>query len=358
MSGLREALRRLAEREDLGYELSRAASLELPDQAVGEGVIGAFLMGLRVKGETREEVWGCASALRDLATPVSLGGVGCVDICGTGGDHSGSLNLSTMAALVVAAAGVPVAKHGNRSVTSKCGSADLLEAWGVELATDAAAVGPLLAREHFAFLFAPVFHPATARVVPVRRSLGVPTLFNLLGPVSNPCRPVGQVVGVATPDRAETLAWTAARLGSRCTLAVCGADNTDELVTHADNLLVWAEGDSLHTERVDFADHGVPRSTPADISGGTPQENARVSEALLRGADNDSAAAWTVAVNAAALLRVCHRVLPWLGSLPADSAAVRADSWPAALEIARSVLQSGAAWQLVERLRARLPTPA
>lgn len=333
MTGLQTALHLLSQGCSLSFEQARQAVKELAADNAREAQIGGFLMGLRVKGETREEIWGCAAALREMARSVDASGLRCVDSCGTGGDGSCTLNLSTLAAMVGATAGLCVAKHGNRSVTSQCGSADFVEALGLPMQETPEAAEEALRQKKFAFLFAPFFHPATARVSQARRSLGVRTIFNLLGPLTNPCSPVAQVIGVPEPRWCEPIAWVAGQLGVERALVVCGHGGVDELVLHGSNQMCWVENGQLSSFRLDPQELGLKHTSLDSLKGGEPEENARISERILQGEEHPAAAA--VALNAAALLRV--------GGLAAD--------WPEALAWSQDLLRSGMVWKWVESLR-------
>ena len=245
---------------------------------------GAVLAALRVRGETATEIGAFARAMQRLArVPGIRSGAPLLDIVGTGGDGSGSLNLSTGAGLLAAAAGARVAKHGNRAVSSRCGSADVLEALGLSMSPEA--VGVTLERTGFAFLYAPAFHPAMRHIAPIRRTLGVRTVFNLVGPVANPARPSAILLGAYRPQTARLLAQVLAlpESGVRRAFVVCGADNWDE-PTPVGPFLCCEVADSKVTERrIDPLDYGVPRCTPADLAGGDHRHNAARLRAILGG---------------------------------------------------------------------------
>lgn len=307
--------------------------MELASESSREAQIGAFLMALRVKGESREEIWGCAAALRDMARPVDTSGLHCVDTCGTGGDGSSTLNLSTLAAFVGAAAGLCVAKHGNRSVTSQCGSADFVEALGLPLQENPEAVRKALDEKGFAFLFAPFFHSATARVSQVRRSLGIRTLFNLLGPLTNPCRPKAQVIGVPEPRWCQPVAWVAGQLGIERALVVCGHGGVDELVLHGPNQICQVEHGEITSFRLEPSELGLETVPLEALRGGNPEFNAALSRQILQGEPHPASNA--VALNAAALLKV--------GGLTSE--------WKEALTLSQDLLRSGVVWNWLQALR-------
>src|SRR5437667_1582953 len=228
-SPLAHAIAALANRQSLSERHTTDVFAAVMRGEATPAQIGALLMGLRVKGETPEEVAGAARALRDAMVRVVANGPHLVDTCGTGGGAVGTFNISTAAAFVAAGAGATVAKHGNRSFTSKCGSADVLEALGVTIALDAGAAARVLREACVTFLFAPNFHPAMKHVGPVRRELGVPSVMNLVGPLANPAGARRQVLGVADPERVALMAEALARLGAEHALVVHGRIGMDEV---------------------------------------------------------------------------------------------------------------------------------
>jgi anthranilate phosphoribosyltransferase len=265
--------------------------------------VGGLLMALRTKGETVEEIEGLADTMLGFANPV-VPPVPVVDTCGTGGDRSGTFNISTVAALVVAGAGVPVAKHGNRAASSICGSADLLEALGVRIDLDATGVERCLAEAGIAFIFAPVFHPAMGHAGPVRRELRVPTVFNFLGPLTNPARPFAQVVGVSDERMLPLLAQVLARRGTRARL-FRALDGLDELTTTGPSLVFDVQDGELRESMLDPADLGLSRSEVGDLRGGDPEASAAIAHAILRGETGPRRD--VVLLNAAAALEVSGR---------------------------------------------------
>jgi len=260
--------------------------------------VAGFAIALRAKGETPAEVTGLVEVMLDEAAEVAVPGR-VVDTCGTGGDRAGTVNISTMAALVVAGAGVPVVKHGNRAASSACGSADLLEELGVVVDLPPAAVGPCLAQAGIAFCFAPVFHPGMRHAAVPRRDLGVPTVFNVLGPLTNPARPAAQAVGVSDARLAPVMAGVLAARGTTA-LVFRGDDGLDELTTTAPST-VWVVADGrVAEERFDPADLGIARARLEDLRGGDATRNAAAARDVLAGAA--SAARDAVLLNAAAAL--------------------------------------------------------
>ena len=243
--------------------------------------VAGFVVALRAKGETPDEVAGLVSVMLEHAAPVTVSGR-VVDTCGTGGDRSNTVNLSTMAALVVAGAGVPVVKHGNRAASSACGSADLLEALGVVVDLPPAAVGPCLAEAGIAFCFAPVFHPGMRHAAVPRRDLGVPTVFNVLGPLTNPARPAAQAVGVSDRRLAPVMAGVLAQRGADA-LVFRGDDGLDELTTTGTSTVWVVQGGTVLETTFDPASLGVARASLEQLRGADAPYNAGVARAMLAG---------------------------------------------------------------------------
>jgi len=243
--------------------------------------IGGFAIALRAKGETAAEIAGLAKAMLTHARRVHVAGRA-VDIVGTGGDRSGSVNISTMAALVVAAAGVPVVKHGNRAASSKAGAADVLEALGIAIDLPPEGVRRSVAELGIGFCFAPVFHPGFRHAGPTRSELGVPTTFNLLGPLTNPAQPGAGLVGCAYPDKTEVLARVFARRGATV-LVVRGDDGLDEITTTTTSSVWVVSGGEVRAERFDPSTLDIPRAVPEDLRGGDAMANAEVVRDLVAG---------------------------------------------------------------------------
>jgi anthranilate phosphoribosyltransferase len=279
-------LERLLRRQDLAEADAARLLRALTDEALPPALAGAVLAALRTKGETAAEVRGFAGAMRQLARPVTLpAGVPAADVVGTGGDNSGSFNISTGAALLAAACGVPVVKHGNRSVSSKSGSADVLEAIGVPLARDADEALASLHGCGFAFLFAPNFHPAMKAVAPVRRALGARTVFNLLGPLTNPAAPPFALVGAFDVAAARLMADALAGLPVERCFVVHGEPGWDEATPVGPFTLFDVRPGAVRRQRRDPARYGIAPCRPEDLAGGDATANARALEAVLRGAD-------------------------------------------------------------------------
>ncbi|HTG48487.1 MAG TPA: anthranilate phosphoribosyltransferase, partial [Actinomycetota bacterium] len=274
-------LTRLSRRENLETDEAAAAMRDVMAGEATQAQIGAFLLGLRTKGETADEIDGLAATMLAFANPVEPPEP-VIDTCGTGGDRSGTFNISTISALVVAGAGVPVAKHGNRAATSNCGSADLLEALGVKIDLDARGVRRCLDEAGVAFMFAPNFHPAMAHAGPVRRELGVPTVFNFLGPLTNPARPHAQVVGVSDERMLPMMAEVLARRGIRARL-FRGEDGLDELTTTGLSTVYDVKNGSVRETHLDPTRFGLPRAKARDLVGGDAQTSAEIARQILDG---------------------------------------------------------------------------
>jgi anthranilate phosphoribosyltransferase len=328
-------LERLLRREDLPQADAAALMRALADESQPPALAGAVLAALRTKGETAEEVRGFASAMRELARPVPLpAGVEAADVVGTGGDNSGSFNISTGTALLAAACGVPVVKHGNRSVSSQSGSADVLEALGVPLARDAAEAQACLRDCGFAFLFAPNFHPAMKTVAPVRRALGVRTVFNVLGPLTNPAAPPFALVGAFSLPAARLMADALAGLPVRRCFVVHGEPGWDEATPVGPFTVFDVRQGVVRRQRRNPAQYGIVPCQPADLAGGDAGTNARALEAVLRGAD-----------------RGPHRDALVLGAGLVLDLTGRARGLRRGIALARRVVDSGTAAAVLDRLR-------
>jgi len=331
-------LQRLIEAQDLDGGEFQGFLGEVMDGRRDSAEIAGVLVALRAKGETATEVAAAARAMRErsLTIPVTDRHRS-VDTCGTGGDGADTVNISTAAALLAAACGLPVAKHGNRSVSSRCGSADVLEALGVRLDLDPVALARLHDELGIAFLFAPRLHPAMGAVMPVRRALGVRTIFNLLGPLTNPAGVERQVVGVWGADVQSLVADALAELGAVHALVVHSDDGLDEIsVLAPSTVMEVVDGAVVDSWRVDPDELGVLAHDPASLGGGTVDENADRLRVILGGKE-DSAASEAVAVNAAAALLV--------GGVVTDL--------QSGFELSRATLATGAAFECLERLAER-----
>ena len=331
-------LNKLLAGEDIEPHVMEAFVGLVMDGALADVVVSAVLAALRAKGESGAEVAAAARAMRVRAVAVPVRNPEkSVDTCGTGGDGAETINLSTSAALLVAAADVPVAKHGNRSVSSRCGSADVLEAAGVCLDLSPEAMATLHDEVGIAFLFAPRLHPAMKAVMPVRRTLGVRTVFNLLGPLTNPAGVERQVIGVWGSDVQELMAAALAELGARHALVVHSDDGLDEISVCAPTSIVEVrDGGIVDRWRLDPTEFGIEVTDPASLKGGDVGENLRRMRAIL-GGEEASSAADAVALNAGAALYV------------AGEAADVEDGFRRASEVRRS----GAALERLERWAGR-----
>jgi len=279
---IKEVIGRLVAGENLTEAESEAAMNEIMSGEATAAQIAAFMTALRVKGETAAELTGCARAMRRHATAVNTVHQEVLDTCGTGGDRSGTFNISTAAAFVVAGAGVPVAKHGNRSVTSQSGSADVLEELGVNIDLDAPQVSHCLDAIGIGFLFAPKLHPAMRHAVGPRRELGIRSIFNLLGPLTNPAGARYQLLGVYAPELTELVAETLLRLGTRRALVVHGA-GMDEITLAGPTKVTEVQEGGIRTYTVNPEEFGLALCPPEALRGGTPAENAALIAAVLRG---------------------------------------------------------------------------
>ena len=310
LGGWRGVLATLTAGGDLSTDEAAAAMAEIFAGGASPAQIAAFIVALRMKGETLAEMTGLVRAMLEVAEPVPLDEAlraRLVDTCGTGGDRSGTINVSTIAAFVVAGAGVPVAKHGNRAASSRAGSADVLEALGVRIDLGPDGVARCLAEAGIGFCFAPRFHPAMRHAGPVRRELGVTTVFNFLGPLANPTRPPHQVVGVSDGRMALRMAGVLAAIGATRALVVHGSDGLDELTTTGPSTVVWQEGGEARTSTIDPAALGLAPATREQLAGGDAVANAASLRAVLSGAAGAhrdiavlNAAAGLVAAGAAA----------------------------------------------------------
>ena len=311
-----------------GESLSSDQAAQVMEQIMsGEATpaqFGAFVTALRIKGETVDEITGMAQVMRDRSLHVTVDGT-LVDTCGTGGDGSRSFNISTTAAFVVAGAGVKVAKHGNRAMSGSTGSADLLESLGVNIALSPESVARCLDEVGFGFMFAQGFHPSMRFAAGPRREIGIRTVFNILGPLTNPAGAERQVIGVADPGMAERMAYVLGRLGSRKALVVHGSDGMDELTVTGPSTVWQMEGGSVETFEVTPEGLGLVRSDATAIQASGPEDSARIAESVLSG--DAGPARDVVLLNASAAL----------------VAADRADTLVAGIELAADSIDSGGA---------------
>jgi len=325
-------IEKLQRRQDLSVDEAAAAMTEIMEGRAVPAQIAGLLIALAMKGERPAEVVGLARVMRAKATPLSRPAGEVFDTCGTGGDRAHTFNVSTVAALVVAACGVRVAKHGNRSVSSRCGSADLFEALGVNIAAPPANVERCLHEAGIAFFFAPTFHPSMRHAGPTRKELGVRTAFNLLGPLTNPAGAARQLVGVPRPELTELVARSLGLLGSARAWVVHGADGLDEISTTGYTKISEYRDGAVNTFYLHPADVGLSKASPEGLRGGDAADNARTARAVLAG--EDGAARDIVLLNAGASLLIA-------GAVPSVRDGIAA---------AARAIDSGAARDRLERL--------
>ncbi len=280
---MKNILNKLCGKGHLSREEAKSAMAAIMDGEVTPAQIGAFLVALKMKGETADEIYGCAEAMRERAERVRTVRTGLTDTCGTGGDGQGTFNISTVAALVAAGAGLPVAKHGNRSVSGLCGSADVLEALGVKVDLTPAQMGECLDEVGIALLYAPVLHRAMRHAAGPRRELGIRSVFNLLGPLTNPAGARRQVMGVYAPDLVKMMAEVLLLLGTEHALVVHGADGSDELTLCGETLLCEVRNKTVACRTVVPEEAGLTRAPAKALKGGGPLHNARHAMSVLKG---------------------------------------------------------------------------
>lgn len=325
-------LEKLQRRQDLTLDEAAAAMDEIMEGRAQPAQIAGLLIGLAMKGERPAEIVGLAQTMRARATKLSRTHHPVFDTCGTGGDRAHTFNVSTVAALVLAACGVKVAKHGNRSVSSRCGSADLFEALGVNVTAPPDVVERCLDEAGIAFFFAPTFHPSMRHAAPTRRELGVRTAFNLLGPLTNPAGASRQLVGVPRPELTELVARSLALLGSERAWVVHGADGLDEISTTGYTKVSECRSGAVNTFYVHPSDFKLTKAAPASLRGGDAGENAAIARAVLsgeRGPQRD-----IVLLNAAASLLIAGEV----------------DTIPDGIARAEAALDEGRAAAVLEQL--------
>ncbi len=329
---IQEAIALATQGKDLTRAQAAEAMRDLMSGAATPAQIGGFLVALRMKGESVREITGFAETMRSMATPIDTSRRPLVDTCGTGGDHSGTFNVSTTAAFVVAGAGIAVAKHGNRSATSKCGSADVLEALGVNIDASPACVGRCIDDVGIGFLFARALHSAMKHVAAPRQELKVRTVFNILGPLTNPARACGQVMGVFDAALVEPLARVLLSLGTRHAFVVAGSDGLDELTLDGASTVAETIAGEVKAYEISPGDFGLSRAGREAILGGDAEANARLLRNVLEGRKGPHRD--IVLLNAAAAIRA--------GKDDAD--------WKEAIGLAEKAIDSGAALTKLEAL--------
>lgn len=329
---IKEAINLIIQNVSLSEAEMAECMTEIMEGKATDAQIGAFLTALRIKGETVEEITGAARVMRAKATKIKAP-EGVIDTCGTGGDMSGTFNISTSVALVVAALGIPVAKHGNRSVSSMSGSTDVLEALGIKADLSPEKVERCLFETNFGFLFAPLFHPAMKYAVGPRREIGVRTIFNILGPLTNPANAKRQVVGVFTSRLTEPLASVLANLGAEDAMVVYGEDGLDEITISDGTRISRYQNGNIETYYITPEDYGIQRADKEELTGGAKEENARITLAVLEGEFGPKRD--IVVLNSAAAILVSGR----------------AESLSTAKEMAEESIDSGDAMQKLKEIR-------
>ncbi len=329
---IKDAIATLADRASLSEKESEEVMSQIMDGAATSSQIAAYLMGLRMKGETVEEIAGSVRAMRARATKIRVGDGMVVDTCGTGGDCAHTFNISSAAAFVVAGAGVTVAKHGNRSVSSKCGSADVLSALGVTIDLPAERVADCVNEVGIGFLFAPLYHSAMKHCAGVRQEMGIRTLLNILGPLTNPAGATIQVLGVFDGGLTELLAKTLLHLGTQHCFIVHGMDGLDEMTVTDRTRVSEGKAGVVSSYTIDPAEFGVARARLKDLAGGTPDDNARIVREVLLGKKGPK------------------RDVVCLNAAPAFVATGKATTLQEGFQLAGRVIDSGEAMEKLEKL--------
>jgi anthranilate phosphoribosyltransferase len=330
---IQQAIRQAIDGQHLSREEARRVMEQIMSGSATDAQIGAFLVALRCKGETVAEIAGCAQAMRQQATPIPTCRRNVIDTCGTGGDGAGTFNISTTAAFVAAGAGLCVAKHGNRAISSRCGSADVLQTLGVNIEAGPEKVGQCLDEVGIGFLFAPLLHSAMKHAIGPRREIAVRTVFNILGPLTNPAGAPRQLMGVYAPELTDRLAYVLLELGSERALVVHGRDGLDEITSTGPTQVSELRDGKVLTWEIHPADFGLDTAPREALQGGDPQENARILLEVLGGREGPPRN--VVLLNAAAAIVA--------GGL--------ADRLEQGLEQARAAIDTGAARQTLENLK-------
>ncbi|MHC4249356.1 MAG: anthranilate phosphoribosyltransferase [Planctomycetota bacterium] len=328
MPTLKDVLPRVIEGQDLSREDAAAAMDSIMSGGATPAQIGAFLVAMRLKGETTDEIAGCAEVMRKHATKINVTG-DVIDTCGTGGDSSGTFNISTAAAFVAAGAGAKVAKHGNRSVSSNSGSADVLKTLGVKIDCPVPVVERCIEEARIGFLFAPMLHAAMKHAIGPRREIGVRTVFNILGPLTNPAGAKRQLMGVFSRDLTEKLAEVLAALGAESALVVAGDDGLDELSTTGPTTVSWVASGKVKTETLDAEKLGLPRAGLGDLRVEGPEESAEVIKNVLGG--EKGPARDIVVLNAAGALMAADTSQDWKHALATAAESIDSGRAKAAL---------------------------
>jgi len=329
---IKESINMLINNINLSETETAECMSEIMEGRATDAQIGAFLTALRIKGETIDEITGAARIMREKAARIKAP-EGVLDTCGTGGDMSHTFNVSTTVAIVVAAAGIPVAKHGNRSVSSKSGSADVLEALGIKIDLQPEKVEKCLFETGFGFLFAPLFHPAMKFAIGPRREMGIRTIFNILGPITNPASAKRQILGVFSSNLTETLAAVLGNLGAEDAMVVHGEDGLDEItITDGTRVSRFSKG-KVETQYLSPEDFGLDRGRREDLLGGDKEENAKIFLEILRGEKGPK------------------RDIVLINSAAAITVAGKTDDLRIALETAKDAIDSGRALKKLEAVK-------
>jgi anthranilate phosphoribosyltransferase len=329
---IKHSIAKLAERVNLTEKEAEESMAEIMDGAVPSAQIAAYLMGLRMKGETVEEIAGSVRAMRSRAIRIRVADPFVVDTCGTGGDGAQTFNISTTTAFVVAGAGITVAKHGNRSVSSKCGSADLLAALGVNIDQPVDSVADCVNEVGIGFFFAPLYHKAMKHCAGVRQDLGIRTLLNILGPLTNPAGATVQVLGVFDGNLTELMAKVLVHLGSQHCFIVHGLDGLDEMTVTDRTRVSEGKAGVVSNYWIDPADFSITRAHPKELTGGTPDDNARIARDILLGKKGPK------------------RDVVCLNAAPAFVAAGKVKTLQEGYRLAGRIIDSGAAMEKLEKL--------
>jgi anthranilate phosphoribosyltransferase len=324
---------KLVEQQSLTEEEAAQAMRQIMEGDATPAQIAAFLIALRMKGESIDEITGCARVMREKVIRIRASYPNVIDTCGTGGDGSQTFNISTTAAFVVAGAGVPVAKHGNRAMSSRCGSADLLQALGVAIELSPEAAEACLAEVGITFLFAPMFHSAMRHAIGPRREIGVRTIFNILGPLTNPAGAKQQIVGVSRKELAEPMARVLRNLGSTRAFVVHGADGLDEITTMGETHVTALDAGKILSYSIRPEQFGIRRAPPGALAGGEARQNAAITMGILEGKHGP------------------HRDVVLLNAAAALVVAGAAPDMRRGLELAAQAIDSGAALVKLQRLQ-------
>ncbi|MCM1157812.1 MAG: anthranilate phosphoribosyltransferase [Bacteroidales bacterium] len=326
-----EAIKKLVEGQDLTYDEALECMNEIFGGEATEIQISAYLTALRMKGETVDEISASARGMRNYAVPLEHDGLEVLEIVGTGGDEANSFNISTTSGLVAAAVGIPIAKHGNRSVSSSCGAADVLEALGVNITIAPEKMSKVLKEANICFMFAQVYHKAMKYVAPVRKELGIRTIFNILGPLTNPANASMQLMGVYEEALVEPMARVLSKLGVKNGMVVYGQDRLDEISLSAPTTVCEIREGKLETYVIEPEQYGMKKCDKEELKGGNPEENAKITKAILNG--EKGAKRNAVVLNAAACIYI----------------AKKADTMKDAVKMAEEAIDSGKAMEVLKQ---------